>query len=419
MEEVFEMSRKELTRFKILSQVQEGKLTQVLAAKQLNISERHIRRLLTQFINQKEKSIISKKRGKSSNRCLSKDLKSNVLSLVNIHYQDFGPKLANEYLQQQHNINISTETLRLWMIESHLWVSRSKNKKLHPPRNRRRCFGELIQIDGSHHDWFEGRSPPCVLMVFIDDATSAITSMYFSQTESLEAYYHTLEKHIKIYGIPLSIYADRCSVMVPRVPKSNKDSTQFKKALDELNCDLILALSPQAKGKVERANRTLQDRLIKNMRIKNISTIEEANFYIEKFRQEYNEKFSKKPSEHYDAHRSLDGICLENVLCIRETRTLSKDFLLQFESTFYAITPQDKKTHLFKGCKVEVRKLISGKIIAQVENEIVNITPLEEIETPLLDEKQFLEWKPKNKFIPSKNHPYKRQYKEKMLLNVV
>jgi hypothetical protein len=156
--------------------------------------------------------VISKKRGRPSNRALPDERKTEILSLVQNHYVDFGPRLANEYLKNAHKISISTETLRLWMIREHLWIPKNRrDKKLHPPRKRREAFGELIH--GSHHDWFEGRSPPCVLMVFVDDATSAITSMYFAETESLDAYYHALENHLKSYGIPLSFYGDRCAVL--------------------------------------------------------------------------------------------------------------------------------------------------------------------------------------------------------------
>jgi transposase len=155
MEETIAMTKKELERIKILSQVMDGKISQVLAAKKLGLSDRQIRRLLLRLKTNGDKSIISKKRGKPSNNCLSKQLKTNILSLIQNHYVDFGPKLANEYLKKEHNISISTETLRLWMIETHLWISKNRrDKKLHLPRKRRNAFGELIQIDGSHHDWF-------------------------------------------------------------------------------------------------------------------------------------------------------------------------------------------------------------------------------------------------------------------------
>lgn len=410
-EEVLEMTTKELNRLKILSLVNQGKLTQVLAAKQLDISERHIRRLLKNLKTKGDRSIISIKRGKSSNRAYTQEFKSSVLGMVERYYADFGPKLAQEFLQAKHDIKVSIETLRIWMIKSHLWVPRTKkNKKKHPPRERRACFGELIQVDGSHHAWFEDRAPPCVLMVFVDDATSAITSMHFAEGESLEAYYCTLKKHIEAYGIPLSLYGDKCAVLSPRNQAEKRESTQFQKALKELDCQLILALSPQAKGKVERSNRTLQDRLVKELRLRGISTIEDANEFLDEYRQRYNEIFSKKPREQCDAHRPLEGVCLENVLSIRETRTLTKDSVMQFKNTFYQISEQEEKVSLFKGCKVEIRQLLNGKTIALVKGKEVKMKPLKEIESPLVDEKQFLEWKTKHLYIPPKTHPYKLNY---------
>ena len=346
MAKLLELSMKELERVKVLSRVVNGDLTQVLAAKMLAITERQVRNLLNRFKKEGEQGIISQKRGKASNRCLRN--KHEVLSIVRTNYADFSPKLAAEYLRKNHHIEISKETLRHWMTEIHLWIPKSKgNKKIHPLRERRRAFGELIQIDGSHHDWFEGRGPPCVLMVCVDDATSIITSLHFSKTEDLEAYYSALEKHLKEYGIPLGLYGDKCSTLCSRQPQTSKEHTQFQRALKELNCQLILANSPQAKGRVERTNRTLQDRLVKLMRLKGVKSIEEANEILEEYRQEHNQLFSKKPAEQMDAHRPLEGINLEYVLSIREKRILDKNYTVQFRNTHYQISAQDPNTHLY------------------------------------------------------------------------
>lgn len=425
MEEVFLMSSKEIERSKVLAEALDKKITQPIAAKKLKLSVRHVRRLLFSLKTKGNQSILSKKRGVSSNRCLPKELKNNVLSLIQNYYPDFGPKLANEYLKEHHNIFISTETLRHWMIGTHLWIPKSKeNKKLHSPRPRRGTFGELIQIDGSHHDWFEGRSPSCVLMVFIDDATSAITSLHFSKTESLEAYYRTLEKHLRNYGIPASFYGDRCSVLTPRNPKDSRDGTQFRQTLRELNCQLILALSPQAKGRVERANRTLQDRLVKEMRLKGISTIDEANVMLEEYRQRHNLLFSKKPNEQLDAHRSLEGICLESVLCTRETRTLDKNFIVQFKNNFYQISNQDEKIHLYNKGKIEIRVLLNGTFNASFKGKLVQMRLLNQLDTPIYDQKEVMAWKEKRYYSPSKTHPYKkfydnRQFNQERLRDVI
>jgi len=294
------------------------------------------------------------------------------------------------------------------MVEAHLWLSKSRGRNLHPPRPRRAAFGELIQIDGSHHDWFEGRSPPCVLMVFVDHATSTITSLHFAATESLEAYIHALKNHLITYGIPLSFYGDRCSVLTPRSINEKKDSTQFQKVVKELECKLILAYSPEAKGRVERVNRTLQDRLVKELRLRGISNIEEANVILNEYREEYNQILSKKPSEQINAHLSLEGICLEHVLYSREYRTLDKNYIVQLRNNFYQISNQEEKVHLYKKGKIEIRELLSGERVAFFSGRRVKMTRLNEVESPVLDEKQFLFWNSKKKFIPPKNHPYKK-----------
>jgi hypothetical protein len=419
------MSKKEIERVKILTLLREGHFNQIIAGQMLGITDRQVRNLLKKHRREGDKGLISKKRGKASNHRKSQDFKEKVINIVQQNYPDFGPKLATEYLQSKHNINISVETLRQWMIQYHLWIPKNEErKKLHLPRERRRAFGELIQIDGSHHHWFEDRSPPCVLMVFVDDATSSITSLHFAESESIDAYYRTLEKHLKKYGRPIGFYGDRCSSLTPRNPKNSNDQTQFKRTLNELGCELILALSPQAKGKVERANRTLQDRLVKELRLRNISSISEGNAMLDEFREQYNTLFSKKPSELIDAHRSLEGVSLNQVLCTRETRTLNKDFVVQLHNLFFYISSQGGKTKLYKGAKIEVRKCLDGKRIALFKGEQLKMTPLSEVSSEVLDAKQVQVWKPKEKYIPPKSHPFKHEfvkikYKDEILEKVV
>jgi hypothetical protein len=292
------------------------------------------------------------------------------------------------------------------MIHANLWIPNQQEKNIHLPRERRSAFGELIQVDGSHHAWFENRGPSCVLMVYIDDATSEITSLHFSESEDLEAYYAGLTKHILNYGIPLSLYGDRCSVLTPR-EKTPTGRTQFKRALEELSCELILAQSPQAKGRVERANRTLQDRLVKMLRINDVRTIEEGNRVLEEYRKQHNELFSKRTSEQVDAHRPLEGIDLNQVLCKLELRTLDKNFVVQFRNTFFQIYSQEGDVHLFKGAKVEIRELSDGSRSAFVSGKKVLLRSLNEAYILELDEKQVVDWKPKHNHSAAKTHPYK------------
>jgi transposase len=410
MKEVLGFTEKEMNRIMVLEKVKNKLITQSNAAKQLRISERQIHNLLKSRQKHGDKALISKKRGAQSNRAYEHNFKNSILNIVRNHYPDFGPQLANEYLKENYKICISTETLRKWMIECHLWIPRKDpGRRVHLLRARRGSFGELIQVDGSHHDWFEGRLPPCVLMVFIDDATSTITSLHFANTESLEAYFKAFEKHLIIYGIPLGIYGDRCAVLTQRNPKNTGDRTQFQKALKDLNCELILALSPQAKGRVERANRTLQDRLVKELRLRGISSLEEANDMLEEFRVNYNKLFSKEATKQEDVHRSLEGICLDEALSIRWERTLSKDNTLQFKNNFYLISGGEK---LFKGAKVEIRELRNGEVVSLLRGKRVKMTKLSEVESKILDGKEIFEWKERKHYIPPSNHPYKRYYSQ-------
>jgi molybdenum-dependent DNA-binding transcriptional regulator ModE len=406
MSEVLEMSIKELERIKILNRAVEGKITQILAAKQLKISDRQVRNLLARLKNGGDKALISKKRGRPSNRHLPAELKHKALKIIRNEYNDFSPTLACEYLRTRHNLVMSRETLRQWMIQANLWIPNQQERNKHLPRERRSAFGEMIQIDGSHHAWFEDRGPSCVLMVYIDDATSEITSLHFSESEDLEAYYGGLKKHVMNYGIPLSLYGDRCSVLTPR-EKTPTGRTQFKRALEELGCELILAQSPQAKGRVERANRTLQDRLVKMLRINGVSTIEEGNRLLEGYRKRHNELFSKRTSEQVDAHRPLGGIDLNQVLSKLEIRTLDKNFVVQFRNTFFQIYSQGGDVRLFKGAKVEIRELSDGSRYASISGKKVLLRSLNEAYVPELDEKQVIDWKPKREHLVANTHPYK------------
>ena len=280
MKEVFNMSKQELEKYRVLSAIQNKEISQIKGAEILELTTRQVRNLLGNLNLEGPEGLISKKRGKPSNRCFLPKFKNEVLRIIQQNYLDFGPTLVKEKLFEKHQITISIETLRSWMTEAHYWNPKQRKRNIHRLRTRKVCFGELIQIDGSHHDWFEGRREKCVLLVFIDDATSKITSLYFAEGESLDAYFTCLEKHINKYGVPRQIYSDRFSVF-----ESSKEEslTHFKYALKLLNISHITAKTPQAKGRVERVNQTLQDRLIKEMRLRNIVSIEEANEFVKEY----------------------------------------------------------------------------------------------------------------------------------------
>jgi len=399
------MSKKELDRYAVLQQVQSKKLTQVEAARLLELSERQVRNLLVNLRQGGPQGIISKHRGKQGNHRKPAEFKQSVLALVREKYEDCGPTFVQEKLEEWHNLKLSEETLRLWMIEHHLWVPRSKKKKIYLPRKRRPCFGELIQADGSPEHWFGDDEPEANATVFIDDATSILTAVVFSATETLDGYFTALREHLGKYGRPRAFYTDHSSIF--ETSKGN-GITQMQRALQELDIELILANSPQAKGRVERAHRTLQDRLIKELRLRGIKTIEEANVYAKEFVLEYNKKFSKKPMKDFDAHRPLDGYDLDRVLSHREVRTLLSDCTFQFNNKFF-IAQGISEVRRAKGRKIEVRVTQNGAMRVFMGDKELQVTLLEEMPSPvILSRKEVLSWKPRGCQHQPDSHPWKR-----------
>ncbi len=271
----------EMDKIIVLQDIKRRNLTQQEGANLLALSPRHVRRLLKR-VAAEGPSGLKRRPTKRNNRSHSACFKKSVISKVKERYSDFGPTFASEKLLEIDGLKINKETLRQWMIQEALWKGKiRKSSPLHQSRQRRPRFGELVQIDGSHHDWFEGRRAKCCLLVFIDDATSTILAMGFEESETTAGYMSGIDAHLSQWGRPLAYYSDRHSIFrtTRNVDGYFKD-TELHRALKDLNIELICAYSSQAKGRVERANQTLQDRLIKEMRLKNISTIEKANVYL-------------------------------------------------------------------------------------------------------------------------------------------
>lgn len=408
MQETFQMSNKELDRHVLLQQLLKKQIRQNKAAELLGISTRQVRNLVYAYKKEGTKGIISKHRGKPSNRSYDGKFKAQVMVLIREKYPDFGPTFATEKLKEYHNLSISNETLRKWMIEERLWTPRKSRRRTHPVRPPREYFGELIQIDASTHYWFEDRGEKCALIVFIDDATKTLTSLHFCKTECLEGYFQALRQHLLRYGRPRGFYSDRHSIFGGN---DNIKQAQFIKALKELDIESILAGSPQAKGRVERANGVLQDRLIKEMRIRRISTIEDANHYLKEYIDDHNKRFSKEPRGQFDAHRPLAPGCdLERTLTRFEERTLTKDLCISFHSKFFKILGTNLDSLNRK--KVEVRQKLDGSIKIYFKDKELSYVALKEHSSgPLvLNSKEKLVWKPKNKYIPPITHPFKHKY---------
>jgi transposase len=328
------MSERELNRIEVLAQVDDGRLSVQNGANMLDVTKRQMFRLLKRYRTEGAPSIRHKSRGKSPNNKIHNAKRDYALALVKEKYADFGPTLAAEMLAEHDGFKVSRETLRKWMIEDGIWLSRKQRRTFHQPRLRRECFGELVQIDGSDHRWFEDRAGPCTLLVFIDDATSMLMELRFVQSESTFSYFTALESYLLKHGRPVAFYSDKHTVF--RVAKPNEHMTgmtQFGRALAELNVEILCANSSQAKGRVERANRTLQDRLVKELRLAGVSSMEDGNAFLEGFIKCYNAKFAKAPAKPNNLHRALniEPDRLSEVFCLRDQRHVTKDLMLKYD----------------------------------------------------------------------------------------
>ena len=368
MEELIAMNKKELKRCEILEKIKNKRISQVHAAKELSISERQVQRLWAAYKQTGPEGIISKKRGQPSTRKLSEVIKTKAIGLIKLYYYDYGPTLAAEKLKERDGINLGVETVRQLMIEHEVWVTRAqKIKRAYQPRHRRASEGDLVQIDGSDHEWFEDLAPRCTLLVYIDDATSKLKHLRFVYAESTFTYFESTKAYLNKYGKPVAFYSDKLGVFrVNQKSIKNKGDgiTQFGRAMDSLNIEIICANSPQAKGRVERANGTLQDRLVKEMRLRNICSMEEGNAFLSEFIEDYNKRFGKPSLSGQDAHRPLkpgEIEQLDNIFCWQESRTLTRNLTLQYDKVLYIIedTLENRK---LKNTKVLVHDYQDGEI---------------------------------------------------------
>ena len=365
MAELRTMSNKELDRVTVMARLTEGSLSQRAAAAALGISERQVRRLQRGYEAHGASALISKRRGKPSNRQLSAELRDYVVALVQAHYADFGPTLACEKLRELHDVTVSVETLRSWMTVAGLWTTRSEQRRRpQPPRARRDCLGELVQIDGCDHDWFEGRGPRCTLLVFVDDATGQLMELRFARTENTFDYFAAAERYLRRHGKPTAFYSDKHSIF--RVNKKEAVGgvgyTQFGRAMRDLNIDVICANTAAAKGRVERAHQTLQDRLVKELRLNRIDDREAGNAFIELFREDYNRRFARTPKDPRDAHRPLlpqDN--LVRAFTWQEKRRLTYNLALHYNRVLYVVT-QTPSSDRARGKRVDIREDADGTV---------------------------------------------------------
>jgi transposase len=302
------MSERDLQRIEVLSNVLAGRMTLLSAAHVLDLSERQVRRLLERIRTGGAASIRHKAIGRPSNNRISDGVRDYAVTLVRERYADFGPTLATEKLAERDGLHVSRETVRRWMVDAGFWLSRKQRRTSHQPRLRREAYGELVQIDGSEHRWFEDRGPPCSLLVFVDDATGKLMQLRFVRSESAFTYFEALALYLERHGAPIAFYSDKHSVfrVAKKDARGGQGMTQFGRALCELNIEILCANSSQAKGRVERMNRTLQDRLVKELRLAGINDMEAGNAFLPGFTEDYNARFAIIPARPGDLHRPLN-----------------------------------------------------------------------------------------------------------------
>jgi len=329
-----QMSKQELRRVEVLTEVLAGSRTTESAAGVLSVSLRQAQRLVARYRDGGGGALIHKSRGRPASNKLASGVRELVLELVRQNYRDFGPTLAAEVLLELHGIEGSRETLRKWMVEAGVWLSRKQRRSFHQPRLRRESLGELVQIDGSQHRWFEQRGEPCTLLVFIDDATSRLMQLRFVASESTGSYFEALQGYLATHGCPVAFYSDKHSVFrINRDAQGGSGMTQFGRALAELNIEIICANSSQAKGRVERANRTLQDRLVKELRLENVCDIETGNSFLPGFLERFNDRFALHAAKPENLHRPLNVKAnrLTDILCHREQRYVSDQLTMSYD----------------------------------------------------------------------------------------
>ncbi|MGO4353082.1 ISNCY family transposase [Rhizobium sp. RAF36] len=329
------MSERDLQRIEILSKVVAQRMTTVSAAHVLDLSERQVRRLLERMRTGGAASIRHKAIGRPSNNRISDGVRDYAMTLVRERYADFGPTLATEKLAERDGLRVSRETVRNWMADAGLWLSRKQRRTFHQPRLRREAYGELVQIDGSEHRWFEDRGPPCSLLVFVDDATGRLMQLRFVRSESAFTYFEALKLYLQAHGAPVAFYSDKHSVfrVAKKEARGGQGMTQFGRALCELNIEILCANSSQAMGRVERMNRTLQDRLVKELRLSGIDTMEAGNAFLPGFMKDYNARFAIVPARPDNLHRPLNLAPdrLTEILCKREQRYVGSQLTFSFE----------------------------------------------------------------------------------------
>ena len=415
-EDIIAMAKKEVERLRVIGKVMDKQITQVKASELLGICERQVRRLVKRVRAEGARGLVHRNRGKPPPNKTTEERKERIGLIVEESYRDFGPTLASEKLEERHGIKVSREKLRQIMILKGLWRVRGRKKQVHQWRERKAYYGEMVQMDGSHHDWLEGRGPEVVLMGYVDDATGRAYGRFYDY-EGLYPAMDSFERHIRRCGRPVSLYLDKNSTYkTTRQPdldellRGEKAATQFERACGELGIRVIHANSPQAKGRIERAFGTLQDRLIKEMRLAGISSKEEANEFLERYLPIYNKRFGKEPRKKTDLHRQLPkGIRLRDIFCIKGRRTITNAYTVKWKGRLFLI---HSPTIAMRRRKVEVREHFDGQMEIKFNDRYLKFKEVISLKPAKVQKVKKPEPKPTKKrvkYIPPADHPWRRQ----------
>jgi transposase-like protein len=406
-EDIMMASQEELKRVHVIRKVQEKVIKQVEAGEILCLSSRQIRRIVKRVRGEGDRGIIHRSRGRSSNRAFPEEVKDRAIELYREKYLGFGPTLAVEKLLERDGMELSDETLRGWLIGSGDWKKSRKRRGHRQWRERKEHSGEMVQMDGSHHDWLEGRGPECVLMGYIDDATGQGFGRFYEYEGTLPAM-ESFRRYIQRYGIPLKVYLDKHTTY-----KSNGQPTleeelagieplsEFERALKELGVEVLHAHSPQAKGRIERFFGTLQDRLVKEMRLRGIQTIEEANLFLEQYWPTYNRKFRVSAKEKGDFHRELPKrLNLDHILCVKAQRAMRNDFTVAYNRKLYQI--EDR----IRVARVMVHERVDGSLAIVSKDRFLKFREI--VTRPVREKKQPMRQATKKTYIPPKDHSWRK-----------
>lgn len=410
-EDIITMSQEDLKRLHVIRKAIDKVITQQEAAEIIGVGLRQAQRITKRIRTEGDKGITHRSRGIPSNRSISDKIKEKALKLFKDKYPDFGPTLASEKLFERDKIKVNDETLRLWLVENNIPYRKRRKRPHRQWRERKECFGQMVQMDGSHHDWFEGRGPWCVLMGYIDDATGRPFARFYPYEGTLPAM-DSFKRYIKKRGIPLSVYLDKHTTYKSPGKASIEEDlnnirplSQFERALKELDVLVIHANSPQAKGRIERIFNTFQDRLVKELRLEKISSIEAANAFLGQYLFEYGKRFSSLPAKEADLHRPIaKNTNLDRILCIKTERTLRNDFTIVNGNKLYQILDN------IRAKTVTIEEKTDSSMVIRHKDDILRFKEI--TERPVKAVKNPYRFVVKRVYTPpAADHPWRSSYK--------